>query len=241
MPTYAYNKVSRGQIKSLPNYASESDADDWINVLPLWPETPQHYNRQGATVAKVSRDLADSTALPTGYSISITHLWVWVSLGYMMDETANVNAFRLNGAGGETGTCIDALDKFDPLCRVVRDTGGGWVAERGYEEQYPNAGLAVHAMVRPDTVLAFATSGGLAPLRSEFGVPVTTQLFWQAFEQPVPMTYHRNNWRNLIPDGQPLVINATEKAQIEMKNSAGTTQSSMFEFDVVVQGTLTTP
>ena len=232
MATVGFNKSSRGQIRSWTAGGAESDATGWNNVLPLWPFAAgsQHYNRNGYVATKASRDLTDSTAI-TGYtSLTITHLFPWVSLGYKL---AAAGGFRTDVL---QGMCIDAYEAFDPRVRVVRDTGGGFVAETGYEEQGLCSGLAVHTIPDPLLILSLLTNGGSFEMSPSLGIPTTTQLYNQAIEQPVPMTYHRNNARNLIPDGHPITFLSTEKAQIEIKNGVA---DGMFEFDVWVQGYLT--
>jgi len=229
-----FNKSSRGQIRSWTAGGAESDGTGWNNILPFWPAGPgyQHFDRNGYVDAKASRDLTDSTAL-AGYSkLVVTHVFPWISIGYMLAASGGFRDTVM------LGMCIDAYQAFEPRVRIVRDTGGGFSAEPGYEELGINSGLAVHTIPDPQAILSISTNGGAFELSPSFGIPTTTtNLFHQAIEQPVPMSYHRNNARNLIPDGIPLEINLGEKAQIEIKNGV---TDGMFEFDCWVQGYLTT-
>lgn len=230
MVKHAFNKSSRGQIWSWPSSVN-TDGTDWHCVLPMWPATPQDYRRKWLQIYAGTGHVPDSTALSGYTQLVITSLWVWVSLGYHLDE--NTGLFREVDSKGN-GTCVDAHEEFGPMLRVVKGTSTLSTVQ-GYQEVGPNAGLAVHALIRPDHLLNVHTGGGVQALSPSIGIPLTTQFFFQSSTQPVPMTYHRSNSRNLIPPDVPLVIASGEKCQVEMKNGV---TDGMFEFDCYVQGYL---
>ncbi|MCA8970067.1 MAG: hypothetical protein KDC95_09800 [Planctomycetes bacterium] len=201
----AFQKSWRGQLfrHTNPALSAYDDGSGWQVLCPLFPLTTPHDFYRQWNLPKVTRDQPASTALTGFTKLTLTNLWPWVSLGYkVLGEVVAFNTL---------GTCIDSHEEYRPKFRIV--VNGSPVA--GYEEIAPNAGLTVHATPNPIKLRdVWQAITGQPEFPEYAGTPLTTA-FYQDLNQLAPMSYHRNNWRDLIIPQAPIVINSGQTAQIE--------------------------